>query len=158
VKLQVGIIGAGTMGGALALLLADNGVEVSVRDIWETNLRKTEKAAEAAGLSARVHICKDYDSLCASLGSPKVSIFSLPNGRPGDVFVETLKKYITTGDVVVDASNESHKVTQARQQLLGHYGVAFVGLGVSGGSHGARNGLSLMPGGERWAVESLLPY
>jgi 6-phosphogluconate dehydrogenase len=157
VKLQVGIIGAGTMGGALALLLADNGVEVSVHDIWETNLRKTEKAAEAAGLSARVHICKDYDSLCARLGSPKVFIFSLPNGRPGDAVVETLKKYVTTGDVVIDASNESHKVTQARQQLLSHYGVAYIGLGVSGGSHGARNGPSLMPGGERWAVKSLLP-
>ena len=145
------------MGGALALLLADNGVEVSVHDIWETNLRKTEKAASAAGLSARVHICKDYDSLCASLGSPKVFIFSLPNGRPGDSVVQTLKKYVTTGDVVIDASNESHKVTQARQKLLGHYGVAYIGLGVSGGSYGARNGPSLMPGGEKWAVESLLP-
>jgi 6-phosphogluconate dehydrogenase len=58
---------------------------------------------------------------------------------------------------VIDASNESHKVTQARQQLLSHYGVAYIGLGVSGGSHGARNGPSLMPGGERWAVEFLLP-
>ena len=75
------------MGGALALLLADNGVDVSVHDIWETNLRKTEKAAAAAGLSARVHICKDYDSLCASLGSPKVFIFSLPNGRPLSVTI-----------------------------------------------------------------------
>jgi 6-phosphogluconate dehydrogenase len=142
------------MGGALALLLADNGVHVSVHDIWETNLRKTEKAAEAAGLSSSVHICKDYDSLCASLGSPKVFIFSLPNGRPGDSVVQTLKTYVTTGDVVIDASNESHKVTQARQQALG---VAYIGLGVSGGSYGARNGPSLMPGGERWAVESLLP-
>jgi 6-phosphogluconate dehydrogenase len=145
------------MGGALALLLADNGVDVSVHDIWETNLRKTEKAAEAAGLSARVHICKDYDSLCANLGSPKVFIFSLPNGHPGDAVVRTLEKYVTTGDVVIDASNESHKVTQARQQLLGHCGVAYIGLGVSGGSYGARNGPSLMSGGERWAVESLLP-
>lgn len=154
---QVGIIGAGTMGGALALLLADNGVEVSVHDIWETNLLKVSKAAEDAGLSTRVHICKDYDTLCASLGSPKVFIFSLPNGRPGDSVVETLKKYVVTGDVVIDASNESHKVTQARQQIIGPYGVAYIGLGVSGGSYGARNGPSLMPGGEKWAVDSLLP-
>jgi 6-phosphogluconate dehydrogenase len=83
-------------------LLTDSGVELTVHDIWETNLRKTEKVT---GLPARVHICKDYDSLCASLGSPKVFIFSFPNGRPGD------------------ASDESQKVTQARQQILGHYGV-----------------------------------
>lgn len=145
------------MGGALALLLADNGVEVSVHDIWETNLSKVANAAKDANLSDRVHICKDYDSLCANLGSPKVFIFSLPNGRPGDSVVETLKKYVVTGDVVIDASNESHKVTQARQQILGHYGVAYIGLGVSGGSYGARNGPSLMPGGEKWAVDSILP-
>lgn len=145
------------MGGALALLFAEHGVDVSIHDIWETNLRKTEKAAEAAGLSARIHVCHDYDSLCASLGSPKVFMFSLPNGRPGDAVVKTLEKYVKAGDMIIDASNESHKVTQARQKLLSAYGVAYIGLGVSGGSFGARNGPSLMPGGEKWAVESIMP-
>lgn len=154
---QVGIIGVGTMGGALALLLADNGVDVSIHDIWETNLQKTSKAAEVAGLAERIHVCRDYDSLCESLGTPRVFIFSLPNGRPGDIVVKTLEKYVTEGDIVIDASNESHKVTQARQELLRPYGVAYIGLGVSGGSYGARNGPSLMPGGEKWAVELIMP-
>lgn len=156
--LQVGIIGVGTMGGALTLLLAEHGIDVSIHDTWEVNLNKTAKNAEAAGLSSRVHVCKDYDSLCQSFeGGRKVFMFSLPNGKPGDAVVKTLEKYVSEGDIVVDASNENYKVTQRRQETLRPYGVGYVGLGVSGGSYGARNGPSLMPGGEQWAVKLMLP-
>lgn len=145
------------MGGALTLLLAEHGVEVSIFDVWETNLKKTAKNAEAAGLSARVHVCKDYDGLCQSLGPNKVFMFSLPNGRPGDSVVKTLESYVSEGDIVIDASNENYNVTQARKEILRPYGVAYIGLGVSGGSYGARNGPSLMPGGDKWAVDLIMP-
>jgi 6-phosphogluconate dehydrogenase len=154
---KVGIIGVGTMGGAMALLFAENGVDVSIHDTSRSSLEKTAKNAEAAGLSARVHICNDYDALCQSLGTPKVFIFSLPNGRPGDAVVKQLQQHVAKGDVVIDASNENYKVTQSRQEMLRPLGVAYIGLGVSGGSFGARNGPSLMPGGDKWAVEQLLP-
>lgn len=155
--LQVGIIGVGTMGGALALLFAENGLDVSISDIWDANLDKTVKKAEAAGLGSRIHVCRDYESLCRSLGTPKVFVFSLPNGRPGDAVVAELQKHVVEGDIVVDASNENYRVTQARQEKLRPLGASYIGLGVSGGSFGARHGPSLMPGGDKSAVDKMLP-
>ena len=156
-RAQVGIIGVGTMGGSLALLLADHGIDVSIYDKYEPNLQKTTVSAQKSGLSARVHPCADYASLCRSLASNKVFLFSLPNGRPGDAVVAALEPHLAPGDMLVDASNENYKVTQRRREALLPRGVAYVGLGVSGGSHGARNGPSLMPGGDAEAVERLMP-
>lgn len=154
---KVGIIGVGVMGGALTLLLADHGIDVSIYDISKSNLERTSKNAEEAGLSSKVHVCEDYDTLCRSLGTPKVFYFSLPNGRPGDAVVKELQKYVSKGDIIIDASNENYQVTQSRQEIFRPYGAAFVGMGISGGSFGARNGPSLMPAGERWAVEAIMP-
>lgn len=147
----------GTMGGALTLLLADHGIDVSIHDIFQANVEKTFNNAEAAGLASKVHVCESYDALCRSIGTPKVFIFSLPNGRPGDAVVKTLQSYVTEGDIIIDGSNENYQVTQSRQEIFKPYGVAYIGLGISGGSSGARNGPSLMPGGEQWAVDAILP-
>ncbi|KAH7276259.1 hypothetical protein FSOLCH5_005068 [Fusarium solani] len=154
---KVGIIGAGTMGGAVALLFADYGLDVSVHDTSHSSLEKVASDAQAAGLSERVHICKDYDALCQGLGTPKVFMISLPNGRPGDAVVKQLQPHLTKGDILIDASNENYERTQSRQDILRPLGVAYIGLGISGGSFGARYGPSLMPGGEKWAVEQVLP-
>jgi len=145
------------MGGAVSLLFAEKGLDVSIVDTSRASLDKVAKNAEAAGLSKRIHICEDYDTLCQGLGSPKVFIFSLPNGRPGDSVVAQLKSRVSKGDILIDASNENYERTQARQEILRPLGVAYIGLGISGGSFGARYGPSLMPGGEKWAVEQVLP-
>ncbi|KAF2184727.1 6-phosphogluconate dehydrogenase C-terminal domain-like protein [Zopfia rhizophila CBS 207.26] len=141
----------------LALLLAGNGVDVSIYDSSEASLGKAAENAEKSGLAARVHVCKDYDALCQSLGGPKVFIFSLPNGRPGDAVVQQLQPYLTRGDIVIDGSNENYQVTQSRQAMLRPRGVAYIGMGISGGFIGARHGPSLMPGGDKWALEQVLP-
>lgn len=98
---QVGVIGVGVMGSMSALLFAENGVDVSIYDRSEENLRRAAKKAKQAGLAARVHACKVYDSLCQQLGSPKV-FFSLPHGGPGDSVVQTLCPYLAKGDIAID--------------------------------------------------------
>lgn len=156
--LQIGVIGTGVMGSMLSLLFAEHaGVEVSIHDRSEKSMQATIAKAKAAGLEKKVHACSDYDTLCLSLGSPKVFFFSLPHGGPGDAVVATLEPYLRAGDIVIDGSNEDFLVTQKRQALLQPLGVAYVGLGVSGGFSGARNGPSLMPSGDDWAVNALMP-
>jgi len=76
--------------------------------------RKTKQA----GIAARVYACKDYDSLCQQLGSPKVFFFSLPHEGPGDNVVQTLCPYLARGDIAIDGSNENYLVTQKRQAIL----------------------------------------
>jgi 6-phosphogluconate dehydrogenase len=106
------------MGSNLALSFAGKGVDVSIYDKSEGNLQKATEKARDAGLAARVHACKGYGSLCQQLGSPKVFIFSLPHGGPGDGVLQTLRPYLTKRDIVIDGSNENYLVTQRRQEML----------------------------------------
>lgn len=145
------------MGSMLALLFAEKGVDVYINDVSEINLRRAAENAAKAGLASKVHTCKDYETMCKQLGSPKVFVFSLPHGGPGDGVVQKLRRHLTKGDIVIDGSNENYLVTQSRQAKLQSRGVAYIGMGVSGGFQGARHGPSLMPGGDWWALDQLLP-
>lgn len=140
-----------------ALLLASNGITVYIHDRSEQSMQNTATKAKASGLSGNVILCHDYDSLCESLGSPKVFIFSLPHGGPGNAVVQTLSPYLRAGDIIVDASNEDYRVTQKRQAILEPFDVHYIGMGISGGFNGARYGPAMMPGGSTYAVEMLLP-
>ncbi|MBI3900516.1 MAG: decarboxylating NADP(+)-dependent phosphogluconate dehydrogenase, partial [Chlamydiia bacterium] len=54
---------------------------------------------------------------------------------------------LETGDIVIDGGNSHFPDTQRRYETLKAKGVLFVGAGVSGGEEGARQGPSIMPGG-----------
>ena len=142
----------------LALLFADKaGVDVYINDVSEASMQRALDKAAAAGLAARVHPCKTYEEMCMHLGQSKTFFFSLPHGGPGDMVVQKLRPFLRNGDIVIDGSNENWTVTQKRQGILQSRGVAYIGMGVSGGWSGARYGPSMMPGGEGWALDRLLP-
>ena len=145
------------MGSSFSLLLAENGVEVSVYDRSEAMLKQAAANAEAAGLGHKLRVCHSYDELCQSLGSPKVFVFSLPHGGPGDGVVTALQPYLRKYDIVIDGSNENYLVTQKRQATLHPRGVAYIGMGISGGFSGARHGPSMMPSGDDWALDRIMP-
>jgi 6-phosphogluconate dehydrogenase len=52
------------------------------------------------------------------------------------------------GDIIIDGGNSNYTDTNRRCKDLKAKGIRFVGCGVSGGEEGARNGPSLMPGGD----------
>jgi 6-phosphogluconate dehydrogenase len=145
------------MGSMFSLLLAENGIQVSIYDRSEAMLKLAVQKAEAAGLGHRIHVCYSYDELCQSLGAPKIFVFSLPHGSPGDGVVTALQPYLRKYDIVIDGSNENYLVTQKRQAILHSRGVAYIGMGISGGFNGARHGPSLMPSGDDWALDLIMP-
>ena len=61
------------------------------------------------------------------------------------------------GDLIIDGGNEWYPNTQRRGVALAARGLNFMGMGVSGGEEGARNGPSLMPGGPRSAYDQVRP-
>lgn len=61
------------------------------------------------------------------------------------------------GDVIVDGGNEWFPNSQRRGEELAKKNILFMGMGISGGEEGARNGPSLMPGGPKKAYEALEP-
>ena len=55
---------------------------------------------------------------------------------------------------MIDGGNENFKNTERRsKEMLELYGIHFMGMGISGGEVGARNGPALMPGGTRESWE-----
>jgi len=54
---------------------------------------------------------------------------------------------VNDGDIIIDGGNSKYEDTTRRCKSLADKGILFVGSGVSGGEEGARNGPSLMPGG-----------
>ena len=106
--------------------------------------------------SYSVHII-DYKSLCESLGSPKLIVFSLPHGDVGDIVLEGLMPYLQNDDIILDAGNEHFANTERRQGRTTTKGIHYVGCGVSGGYQAARRGPSMCPGSDVQALETLMP-
>lgn len=91
---KVALIGSGAMGGGLALLLAENGCDVSLQDPHVPAMEKVIAAAKEQGVAGKVEAHHDYKTLCASLDSPKVFLWSLPHGMVGDHVLDGLMPYL----------------------------------------------------------------
>jgi 6-phosphogluconate dehydrogenase len=111
------MIGAGSIGGGIALLLTENGLKVSIQDPSSQTVDAVIMSAEAQGIHNKLSKYPDKvnASLCSSLGSPKIIFFSLPHGTVGDSVVEGLHAYREKGNVIIDCSNEMWENTQRRQ-------------------------------------------
>ncbi|KAF2090047.1 6-phosphogluconate dehydrogenase C-terminal domain-like protein [Saccharata proteae CBS 121410] len=156
---KLAMIGCGSMGGGMALLFAENGVEVSLKDpsekAMDTILSKAEKEPHVP--KGVIKKYTDYESLCASLGTPKVFVFSLPHGTVGDSVLGDLLPFLEKGDIIIDAGNEHWQNTERRQGKCVTRGVRYIGMGVSGGYQAARAGPSMCPGADDESLDMVLP-
>ncbi|KAF1846096.1 6-phosphogluconate dehydrogenase C-terminal domain-like protein [Cucurbitaria berberidis CBS 394.84] len=151
------MIGCGSMGGGMALLFAEDGMQVALSDPSEEAMDAVIAKAEQSGYNGRMTKHKDYDSLCKSLSSPRLLIFSLPHGNVGDKVLEGLLPHLSRNDIVLDCGNEHFANTERRQEKVKNTGIRYVGCGVSGGYQAARAGPSMCPGGDVSALKELLP-
>ena len=81
----------------------------------------------------------------------------VPSGEVTDAVIRQLAGLLTAGDVVIDGGNSHYKDDQPHADLLAEHGVGFVDAGVSGGVWGLANGYGLMVGGDKAAVDRLMP-
>ncbi len=151
---DIGLIGLGTMGSALALNIAEKGFTVAV---FNRTVAKTHAFVEEAGeLAERVVACDTLEALTGALKGPRAIILMVPAGNPVDEQIESLDPYLDADDLVIDAGNANFRDTMRRMETLER---PFLGVGVSGGEEGARHGPAIMGGGnpDHWArVEPVL--
>ena len=123
----------------MALLAAEKGIHVSLEDPSEKAMDTIIDQAKKDGIDQNLFSKhNDYKSLCESLDSPKVFIFSLPHGNVGDSVVGSLLPYLDKGDIIIDCGNEHWANTERRQGKCVVRGVRYIGCGVSGGYQAAR--------------------
>ena len=86
---DIGLIGLGTMGAALALNIADNGFDVAV---WNRTTSVTHEFNNDAGyLASKVHPHETLESLISGLSKPRAIILMVPAGDPVDQQIAALR-------------------------------------------------------------------
>ena len=154
---NMGLIGTGTMGSALALNIAENGYDIA---IWNLDLSAVDSLIASAGdLAPRLARCDNIVNLVHNLAAPRAIILLVPAGKAVDSCIDELLPLLSPGDTIIDGGNSDFRDTIERTKRLEEVGLAYLGIGVSGGAEGARRGPSMMAGGTRAnyaAVEPVL--
>lgn len=153
---DVGLYGLAVMGQNFALNMASHGFSVSVCNRSPDKVDATVARAKAEGNLPLVGH-KDVGEFVYSLAKPRKVIILVVAGKPVDATIEALSQYMEPGDIIVDGGNEWFPNSVRRAAELEPKGIHFVGMGISGGEEGARNGPSLMPGCPREAYDALEP-
>ncbi len=150
----IGVVGLGVMGRNLALNLAGRAIAVVAYDSDAET-----RARFAATAPAGIVVAADPAELARQLAPPRVVLVMVPAGAAVDVTLDALTPRLAQGDVVIDGGNSHFRDTERRSKELTRRGIELIGLGISGGEAGAREGPSLVAGGKREAwlkVEPLL--
>ncbi len=148
-KPQVGLVGLGTMGAALALNIAEKGFPIAV---WNRTALVTQDFHAGAGdLAERIVPAETLAGLVAAMAGPRAIILMVPAGKAVDDMLQALAPYLAPDDLVIDAGNANFHDTNRR--AMAGLPFRFMGIGVSGGEEGARHGPAIMAGGtaDDWA-------
>ncbi|WP_295044669.1 NAD(P)-binding domain-containing protein, partial [uncultured Paracoccus sp.] len=109
---RIGLIGLGTMGGALALNIAEKGFPIAV---WNRTTTVTRAFAVDAGpLSDRIVPTETLADLVAAIAPPRAIILMVPAGRAVDDQLAALAPLLDPEDLVIDAGNADFHDTNRR--------------------------------------------
>jgi 6-phosphogluconate dehydrogenase len=143
------------MGQNLALNIAEKGFPISV---YNRTYEKTEAAvtrAKKEGLEDKLKGYESFKDFVLSLEKPRRVIILVKAGAPVDATIEGLMQFMEPGDIIIDGGNEWYENTEKRKAMVEAKGLKYMGMGVSGGEEGARNGPSMMPGGSPEAYSAI---
>jgi len=148
---RIGVYGLAVMGQNLALNIASKGFKVSVANRSPSKVDVTVKRAKDEKLDDLLSGYKSPKDFVDSLAKPRCVFMLVKAGKPVDATIEILLGLLEEGDVLIDGGNEFYMNTENRAVLTADKGIMYMGCGVSGGEEGARNGPSMMPGGDERA-------
>ncbi|MAW87032.1 MAG: phosphogluconate dehydrogenase (NADP(+)-dependent, decarboxylating) [Phyllobacteriaceae bacterium] len=152
---EVGLIGLGTMGAALALNIAEKGHRIAVFN--RTAARTDEFMAGAGALASLIVPSTGLEAFVASIARPRKFILMVPAGAPVDEQIAMLEPLLEEGDIIIDCGNANFADSNRRAALAETKPWRFLGVGVSGGEEGARHGPSIMAGGDRAVWDEVSP-
>ena len=149
-----GMIGLGVMGRNLLLNMADHDYAVIG---FDKDITKGSKLEADASASTRVKAVNTLAEMVQQLKTPRKLMMLVPAGPIVDAVIYDLLPLLEKEDIVIDGGNSHYTDTLKRINFLQDKGIHFMGMGVSGGEHGARTGPSIMPGGDMEAWKKLKP-
>lgn len=142
------------MGQNLALNVAEKGFPISVYNRTTSKVDDTLVRAKDEGNLPLTGYYNPKDFVL-SIQRPRSVVLLVKAGAPVDQTIATLSEYLEPGDAIIDGGNEWYENTERRIRDAENQGILYLGMGVSGGEEGARNGPSLMPGGSHEAYKNV---
>jgi 6-phosphogluconate dehydrogenase len=145
-KCDLGLIGLGVMGRNFLLNVADHGFSLTGYDL---DADKAKELNKEKSNTHDIHPAEDLADFIAKLRRPRVIMLLVPAGEPVDSVLQEITPRLDQGDLIIDSGNSHFRDTDRRSEKLEGHSLLFMGMGMSGGEHGARHGPSIMPGGPR---------
>ena len=145
---DIALIGLAVMGQNLVLNMNDHGIKVAV---YNRTTQKTHDFINGKATNTDIRGATSLEELVGMLSSPRKIMMLVKAGDPVDATIEQLLPLLDKGDVIIDGGNSNFADSERRAKNLKAKGFRYLGMGVSGGEEGARNGPSLMPGGDATA-------
>ncbi|CAI9288982.1 hypothetical protein Lser_V15G27763 [Lactuca serriola] len=151
---RIGLAGLAVMGQNLALNVAEKGFPISV---YNRTTSKVDETLDRAHNEGQLPLTGHYTprDFVLSIQKPRSVIILVKAGAPVDQTIEALAAHMEPGDTIIDGGNEWYENTERRIVEAENRGLLYLGMGVSGGEEGARNGPSLMPGGSYEAYNNI---
>jgi 6-phosphogluconate dehydrogenase len=146
--MQLGMIGAGRMGGNMATRLMKAGHTCVVY------ARHEESIKEAVDQGAKG--TTDLKKFVGMLNKPRAVWLMVPAAAV-DKVLDDLTTLLEPGDIVVDGGNSYYHDDIRRAAALKEKRIQYLDVGVSGGVWGLERGYCMMIGGETEAVRHLDP-
>ncbi len=153
-KAQIGVLGLGTMGEHLAMNLAGKGFPVAV---FNRTAAKTKELYEEVGGTMPILPTYSLEDFVGTLETPRKVMLMVTAGQAVDQVIRQATPLLEKGDILMDAGNSHFMDTERRAKEAAESGLAFLGIGVSGGEEGALKGPCIMVGGPEEAYRRVEP-
>ncbi len=150
--MKIGFIGLGKMGSRMAGKLLSEGHDVVA---WNRSIASVQEL-QIKNNKLNLISAKTIGDLVRQLDKPRVVWVMVPHAAVEEILSE-VKKFVDSGDIVIDGGNSFYKDTDRRFEEFEKSGVRFLGIGVSGGIIAAKEGYPMMAGGSRSAYETIKP-
>jgi len=147
--MQLGFVGLGRMGLNMVTRLTRGGHQIVAFD------RSPEAVARSKDAGARG--VDSLEALTDALSPPRAVWVMVPAGDPTEATIDTLKRLLAPGDVIIDGGNTNFHDDVRRAEALKASQLHYVDAGTSGGIWGLQEGYCLMVGGEADVCARLEP-
>ncbi len=151
-KAHLGLIGLGVMGENLVLNAERNGFSIVV---YNRTYSKTEDFLNGRGAGKKIEGAKTLGEFVDKLEKPRRILMMIKAGTAIDKVIEQISSFLEEGDLLIDGGNSEFRDTERRVSELESKNFGYLGMGVSGGSKGALEGPSMMPGGTRDSYKAI---
>jgi 6-phosphogluconate dehydrogenase len=147
--MEIGFIGLGRMGKGMTALLLEKGHSVIGFDVNPDAVQALERGGGVGATS--------IVDLVEKLGAAPRTVWIMVQRKLVQTILDEIKPLLTEGDTLIEGGNTFYKETLERADTFKEMRVAYVDVGVSGGTEAARRGACLMVGGAKEAFIRLEP-